>query len=143
MNNGASSGGAGGGASIINNGGAGTGTTSNPGGVAANTFSSAKFMLEKQYRVDCGSAGGAGRSNGALFAGANGGGVLIIEVGGNLTGGSATINVNGAVGANSSGIGSNDGGAGGGGGGAAIVLYRKALTGSITINSNGGLGGNQ
>ena len=77
-----------------------------------------------------------------MGVGGNGGGVLILEVLGNLTfGGSSTLTADGAAGTAST-AGGNDGGGGGGSGGQIFVLYRGTLTGSPTTTVTGGAGGN-
>lgn len=108
-------------------------------------------------------AGGGGAGGGAGYnhttasgsdvteAGGNGGaggGALIIEVAGDITFSSTTINVSGAngedgldgAGSGSSGYAASGGG-GGGAGGTVIILCSGTITGSPTINVSGGTGG--
>lgn len=134
--------GAGGGASCLTNGQAGI-TGHSPWGVTAASFSTTTFRLLKQYRIDCGAAGGRWRNSGSYnLAGGHGGGCLIIEVGWNLTWGTGQINANGANGVSTGGATSGDGGSGGGGGGSVLVIHGGTLTGTPSINVNGGTGGN-
>lgn len=88
-----------------------------------------------------GGGGGAGdANNSAAVNGASGGGIIYLLVKGSV-GGTGTITSNGATAGNTI-SGNNDAPGGGGGGGAIALNVTGAITG-ITINANGGAGGNQ
>lgn len=80
-------------------------------------------------------------------AGGAGGGCIILEVLGNITFSSTTLNARGASGsngANGTGTANNatgGGGGGGGGGGCVVVLYGGTATGSPTVNVGAGSAG--
>lgn len=87
-------------------------------------------------------AGGAGGDGGA------GGGCIILEVAGNLTFSSTTVDCSGADGSDGSDGSDNatnsaggGGGGGGGAGGSFVCLYGGTLTGSVTPDVSGGAGG--
>lgn len=101
-----------------------------------------------------GGGGGAGSGNGAAASGGDGGaggvggGCLILEVAGDLTLSSTTIDCSGGDGSNGtdgtdngSNSASGGGGGGGGGGGSCVILYGGTLTGSVTPDVSGGSGG--
>lgn len=108
--------------------------------------------------ASCG-GGGANGGGGATTLGVSqsvsggfgeaGGGCIIIEVGGDVTFSSTTVNIEGIGGAN--GADSDDvaptavydqsGGGGGGAGGTFICLYSGSVSGSPTVNKSGGAGG--
>lgn len=105
-----------------------------------------------------GGAGGGAGHNYTVAAGSDvseaggnggtGGGAVIIEVAGDITFSSTTINVSGGngedgydgTGSGSTGYGASGGG-GGGAGGTVIILCSGTITGSPTINVSGGTGG--
>lgn len=98
-------------------------------------------------RIFMGGGGGAGDANNPFGgAGGNGGGIVYLITYNTVTG-NGSINANGAPGGDSQGNGNpfsttgNDG-AGGGGGGGTILIKASNVTG-ITLNANGGNGGNQ
>lgn len=99
-------------------------------------------------RIFFGGGGGAGeQDNGFGGAGGNGGGIVYMLTYGTVTG-TGSIEANGAVGQNAAGtppISSYSGkdGAGGGGGGGAIILQSVGGVNSVSLNANGGNGGNQ
>jgi hypothetical protein len=142
---------------------AASGATGGTGGTAqAQPFSfglsAADMMIaSRMIPFGPGAGGGGGGSGtttvgvGASGAGGNGGaggGCVIMEVRGNLTLTSATLNFagsNGSNGGNGSGAPSNCAGGGGGGGGGAgggfYCLYNGTLTGSATPTVTGGSAG--
>lgn len=87
-----------------------------------------------------GSGGAASRNNtpgvNGASSGANGGGMVLIRAG-NLSG-SATITANGSTAFQAT---ANDGGGGGGAGGTVVVLVRGPGIAGLTVNANGGRGG--
>jgi uncharacterized repeat protein (TIGR01451 family) len=92
-------------------------------------------------RVVMGGSGGAGSRNNdpgvnGSSAGANGGGIVLIRAG-NMSG-SAAITANGSAAFQTT---LNDGGGGGGAGGTVVVLVRGTGIGGLTVNANGGRGG--
>ena len=119
--------------------GAGTAGTAggNVGGNASAPSANAQRILWNNPRPGYygGGAGGRGGSSGGL--GGNGGQAVVITCASiNFTG---TIDVSGAVGANSSG--NNLGSGGGGGGGYVWLIGRDSVTNSGTITVTGGAGG--
>lgn len=106
--------------------------------LARGGFGGAPFY-DSPGRVVLGGGGGAGsRNNSSTIAGAGatGGGIVLIRAG-RLTG-TATITANGAAAYNDT---LNDGGGGGGAGGAIVVLARGGGIGGLTLQANGGRGG--
>ncbi|MEI2709690.1 MAG: T9SS type A sorting domain-containing protein [Chitinophagaceae bacterium] len=92
-------------------------------------------------RLFFGGGGGAGDGNDNYSGdGGNGAGIIYLIVNGTISG-TGNIRANGDAGFNTSG-GHNDAPGGGGGGGAIVVLANSTITG-ITIQANGGNGGNQ
>lgn len=88
-----------------------------------------------------GGGGGAGdANNNATQDGGKGGGIIYLLVTGTLSG-SGTLTANGAVAGNT--INGNNDAPGGGGGGGAIKLNVQGTISGITVNANGGAGGNQ
>ena len=140
-----------------------SGSTGGAGGTAQTqpfTFglsASDTMMAGRMIPFGPGSGGGGGGSgttttgvgaSGAGGAGGAGGGCVIMEVRGNLTFSSTTLNFSGATGSNGgngSGAPSNCAGGGGGGGGGSgggfYCMYNGTLTGSATPNVAGGSGG--
>ena len=93
-------------------------------------------------RIAMGGGGGAGTRNNSgndnqASAGATGGGIIFIRAG-SLTG-TATLTANGANAYNAT---ANDAGGGGGAGGTIVVLSRAGGEGGLTLQANGGTGGN-
>jgi len=87
-----------------------------------------------------GGGGGAGHSNGAVTVskgGGHGGGVILIQAD-NLIGNGYKITANGAKGGNAASDGASGGGAGG-----SIIMDVNTYTGSVTIQANGGKGGDE
>jgi hypothetical protein len=88
-----------------------------------------------------GGGGGAGGRNNVVTAtasaGGAGGGIVMIRAG--LLSGTATISANGL---NPGDLTPNEGGGGGGAGGAVMVLSQAGGENGLTINVNGGKGGN-
>ena len=112
------------------------------GGLSLSSYISAN-------RIFMGGGGGGGQQNNSGSSnGGNGGGIILLKAGTILTNSNCAsaikITANGITASNTSG-GGNDG-AGGGGGGGSIVLqvdnYSNTSTCPLTINSNGGNGGN-
>jgi uncharacterized repeat protein (TIGR01451 family) len=90
-------------------------------------------------RVVLGGGGGAGarnNSSGIAAAGAAGGGIVLIRAG-SLTG-TGTVTANGAAAYNDT---ANDGGGGGGAGGSIVILTRGGGFTGLTVQANGGRGG--
>ncbi len=98
------------------------------------------FLSPSITRLVMGGGGGAGDNNnnsvGLNSSGAAGGGLVLIRAG-SMTG-SATILAGGARAADNP---SNDGAGGGGAGGSVIIVSKTANIGSLTINADGGRGG--
>jgi uncharacterized repeat protein (TIGR01451 family)/fimbrial isopeptide formation D2 family protein len=132
------------------NSGGGGGSNGGAGGRGGNTWQSnsaiggyggASFAASTAAnRVVLGGGGGGGSKNNddgntAASTGAAGGGIVMLRAG-SFTG-SATVNANGASAYNDT---LNDGGGGGGAGGSVIVIGGSGL-GGLTINANGGDGG--
>lgn len=108
-------------------------------------------------RLFLGGGGGAGDQNfstapNQVGIGGSGGGIILLEVYGNITG-SGAIESNGATGGSSNPnnitnpaptqkVG-NDGAGGGGGGGTIRLSHNGTLPASVTLRANGGNGGNQ
>lgn len=84
-----------------------------------------------------GGGGGGDGGSSAAGNGGNGGGIILIRSFATVTG-NGTLKANGANGTTSG----NDG-AGGGGGGGAIIIQSAAGIGNLTLQANGGIGGNQ
>ena len=95
-------------------------------------------------RLILGGGGGAGTTNdgtgtdalGFDSSGAAGGGVVMIRS--NTVSGTGTINANGASALSVL----NDGGGGGGAGGSVVVISKSGGVGTLTVNAQGGNGGN-
>jgi uncharacterized repeat protein (TIGR01451 family)/fimbrial isopeptide formation D2 family protein len=131
------------------NSGGGGGSNGGAGGRGGNTWQSnsavggyggASFAgSAATNRIIMGGGGGGGTRNNdttiAASTGAAGGGIVMIRAG-SFTG-SATINASGASAYDNT---LNDGGGGGGAGGSVIVMGTSGI-GGITINVNGGTGG--
>ena len=101
------------------------------GGKALNSSSSTKIFA--------GGGGGAGHynNNPTTHGGGDGGGIIIV-IAKNLIGNGYKISANGRVG----GSGGSDGASGGGAGGTIIMNVTNSYSGSLTIEANGGNGGN-
>lgn len=128
--------GGGGGANWGRGGGGGNAWQSNG---ATGGFGGAPFY-DSPGRVVLGGGGGAGarnNSSGIASAGAAGGGIVLIRAG-RLTG-TGTITANGAAAFNTT---ANDGGGGGGAGGSIVILSRGGGLGGLSLQANGGRGGN-
>ncbi|MGD0758118.1 MAG: C25 family cysteine peptidase [Candidatus Sulfotelmatobacter sp.] len=92
-------------------------------------------------RVAMGGGGGAGTRNNSdgdnqASGGATGGGIIIIRA--NLLTGTATLTANGVAAYNGT---ANDAGGGGGAGGSIVVLSATGGESGLTLNANGGTGG--
>ncbi len=92
-------------------------------------------------RVAMGGGGGAGTRNNSdgdnqASGGATGGGIIIIRA--NLVTGTATLTANGVAAYNGT---ANDAGGGGGAGGSIVVLSATGGESGLTLNANGGTGG--
>lgn len=97
-------------------------------------YSTEKFFL--------GGGGGAGDSdNGTGTSGVRGGGIVYLISNGTVSG-TGSINANGHNGLTTMGPSGRDG-TGGGGGGGSVMIYSTGIIANITINANGGKGGNQ
>lgn len=123
------------------NSGGGGGGNGGAGGVGGNTWSSTlPYGGIGGYATASamGGGGGAGTSNdtvGYRVSGGAGGGGVILRAG-SVTG-SGTINANGSIGQTAD----QDGGGGGGAGGSVVVFVKTGLLSGLTINVNGGKGG--
>lgn len=127
--------GGGGGANWGRGGGGGNTWQSN---LARGGFGGAPFY-DSPGRVVLGGGGGAGsrnNSSGIAASGAAGGGIVLVRAG-RLTG-TGTITANGAAAFNDT---LNDGGGGGGAGGSVVVLTRGGGFAGLTVQANGGRGG--
>jgi len=115
-----------------NSSGSGAGCTATFKGIGGKALSS-----NSGQRIFMGGGGGAGHYNysGSNSYGGNGGGIIFIWAN-NINGNNQTISANGAKGGNSI-----SDGAGGGGGAGTIILYSNNYTGNLTVNTNGGNGG--
>jgi len=128
----------GGGGANLSNGGMGggnfstTGCTGNYRGLAGKALSS-----HGGKKLFMGGGGGAGHSNNntAARGGGNGGGIIII-IADSVVGNGYKISANGQAGGNS-----NSDAAGGGGAGGTIILSVNSYSGSLTVEANGGKGG--
>lgn len=151
-------GGGGGGAYSVGGGGGYGWTPNTPPGAQTGGLGGYSVPMSAG-RLVMGGGGGAGTTNngtgpltgGLASSGAPGGGIVLIRTA--TASGSATINVNGAPGIwDPSGnvpsasytprIVCNDAAGGGGGGGSVLVFASNSALGSLTINANGGNGGN-
>jgi len=106
--------------------------------LARGGFGGAPFY-DSPGRVVLGGGGGAGarnNSSGVAAAGAAGGGIVLVRAG-RITG-NGTITANGAAAFNDT---ANDGGGGGGAGGSIVILSRGGGIGGLTLQANGGRGG--
>lgn len=151
---------------VIDNIGIGVGTAATtdptvpPGGAGGtNPFPVSLSIIVYAHAtiVGCGSGGGGGSSGSSAggagnFAGnggngARGGGAILLEVAGDCTFSSTSVDVrgnDGSVGANWTSTGAEGGaggGGGGGGGGSFLCLVNGTITGSPTVQSTGGAGG--
>ena len=141
----------GGGGNNHNNGGAGGGNLST-GGIGGGNSSSAGCMTELHglagkalsswsgKKMFFGGGGGAGHSNGTVTAskgGGHGGGVVLIQAD-NVIGNGYKISANGGKGGNAA----SDGASGGGSGGS-IIMDANTYSGSVTIQTIGGKGGDE
>jgi len=101
------------------------------GGKALNSSSGTKIFA--------GGGGGAGHfnNNPTTHGGGDGGGIIIV-IAKNIIGNGYKISANGRVG----GSGGSDGASGGGAGGTIIMNVTNSYSGSLTIEANGGNGGN-
>ncbi|HEX8618784.1 MAG TPA: C25 family cysteine peptidase [Thermoanaerobaculia bacterium] len=116
----------------------GTGGNAWQSNLARGGFGGAPFY-NSPGRVILGGGGGAGarnNSSGIAASGAAGGGIVLIRAG-RLTG-TATVTANGAAAFNDT---ANDGGGGGGAGGSVVILARGGGLGGLTVQANGGRGG--
>ena len=130
----------GGGGANLTTGGAGGGNSSSAGclgnyyghgGKALNASSGQKIYF--------GGGGGAGHANNTTVStgGGNGGGIIFIQAG-TITGNDQKILSNGKAGGNTTGDGASGGGAGG-----TIIMTVSTYSGNLTIEANGGQGGNE
>ena len=103
-------------------------------GVGGKALSSASGT-----KIFAGGGGGAGHynNNPTTHGGGDGGGIIIV-IAKNLIGNGYKISANGQVG----GSGGSDGASGGGAGGTVIMNVTNSYSGSLTIEANGGNGGN-
>ncbi|HVR40738.1 MAG TPA: C25 family cysteine peptidase, partial [Thermoanaerobaculia bacterium] len=130
------SGGGGGG----NGGAGGLGGNSWQSNLARGGFGGAAFTATTG-RVALGGGGGAGSRNNSpgitsAGAGSDGGGVVLVRAG-NISG-TGTITANGSNALNAT---LNDGAGGGGAGGSIVFLVRSGTLAGLTLNANGGSGG--
>ncbi len=128
-------------------GGGGNGGTGGRGGNSWNTnlavggFGGSPFAQAAAGRLVMGGGGGAGTRNNtpgvtAASSGGAGGGMVIIRAG--SVNGTATISATGADAFNDT---DNDGGGGGGAGGSVVFWVKSGLLTGLTVNANGGRGG--
>lgn len=141
----------GGGGNNHNNGGAG-GANLSAGGKGGGNSSSAGCTTELHglpgkalsswngKKIFFGGGGGAGHSNGAVTVskgGGHGGGFILIQAD-NLVGNGFKITATGGKGGNAASDGASGGGAGG-----SIIMDVNTYSGSVTIQANGGKGGDE
>jgi len=109
-----------------------TGNFRGIGGKALSSWSGTKMFL--------GGGGGAGHANSTTqpYAGGNGGGIIIV-IAKNIIGNGHKITANGQAGKSTS----YDGASGGGAGGSIIMNVSTGYSGGLTIQANGGNGGNE
>ena len=131
----------GGGGANLNAGGKGGGNSSSAGCTTDLHADAGKALKSwNGKKIFFGGGGGAGHSNGALTisnGGGNGGGVILIH-GSNLIGNGYKISANGGGG----GTAVSDGASGGGAAGS-IIMEIAGYSGSVTIQANGGKGGDE
>jgi len=141
----------GGGGNNHNNGGAG-GANLNAGGKGGGNSSSGGCTTELHglpgkalsswsgKKLFLGGGGGAGHSNGAVTVskgGGHGGGIILIQAD-NIIGNGYKITANGAKGGNAASDGASGGGAGG-----SLIMDVNTFSGSLTMQTNGGKGGDE
>ncbi len=130
----------GGGGANLDAGGTGGGNSSNGVACTATLRGEAGKSLSSNsgQKIYSGGGGGAGHSNNGLsnVSGAHGGGIIFIWAN-NLIGNSQLITAGGGKGGSSL-----SDGAGGGGGGGTIIMHVTSYTGPVTVQANGGAGGN-
>lgn len=116
----------------------GTGGNAWQSNLPTGGFGGAPFYNSPGRVVLGGGGGGGARNNSAGIAssGGAGGGAVLIRAG-SLTG-TGTITANGAAAFNDT---ANDGGGGGGAGGTIVILTRGGGFGGLTLQANGGRGG--
>jgi hypothetical protein len=131
----------GGGGANLSAGGRGGGNSSNVGCVTNLRGEAGKALSSwSGKKIFFGGGGGAGHSNSSLSAsngGGNGGGIIFIHAN-NIIGNGYQISATGGTGGNAI----SDGASGGGGGGS-IVLDINSYSGSLTVQTNGGKGGDE
>ncbi len=130
----------GGGGANLTLGGAGGGNSSSTG-CQGNYYGHAGKALDASggQKIYLGGGGGAGHANNttASSGGGNGGGIIFIQAA-TIVGNSQKIISNGKAGGNTTGDGASGGGAGG-----TIIMNVSTYSGSLTIEANGGQGGNE
>ncbi|MBI3137890.1 MAG: T9SS type A sorting domain-containing protein [Sphingobacteriales bacterium] len=130
----------GGGGANLDAGGTGGGNSSSGVACTATFRGEAGKSLSSNsgQKIYSGGGGGSGHSNNGLsnVSGAPGGGIVFIWAN-NLIGNSRLITASGGNGGSSL-----SDGAGGGGGGGTIILHISSYTGPVTVQANGGNGGN-
>jgi len=128
------------------NSGGGGGSNGGDGGKGGFSWSSGKDVgglggdafVSSVTKIVMGGGGGAGSDNnttGYRSSGAAGGGIVIVRV--NAISGAGTISANGSDALDPD----QDGGGGGGAGGTVVVATRTGTLSGLTINANGGRGG--
>lgn len=130
----------GGGGANISNGGDGGGNSSTTGcggdyhGIGGKSLNAASGQ-----KIYLGGGGGAGHANNTTVStgGGNGGGIIFIQAG-TITGNDQKILSNGTAGGNTTGDGASGGGAGG-----TIIMTISTYSGNLSIEANGGQGGNE
>ena len=132
--------GGGGGANLTNGGNGGgnfstTGCTGSRPGLAGKALSNSGGT-----KIFLGGGGGAGHANSTTqpYAGGNGGGIIIV-IAKNIIGNGYKILANGQTGRSTT----YDGASGGGAGGTILMNVTNSYTGALTIQANGGNGGNE
>lgn len=130
----------GGGGANLNAGGIGGGNSSSGVSCTATLRGEGGRSLSSNsgQKIYMGGGGGAGHSNNGLsnVSGGNGAGIIFIWSN-NITGNGHSISATGAAGGSSI-----SDGAGGGGAGGTIILHSTNYTGALTVEANGGSGGN-
>lgn len=130
----------GGGGGNLSNGGDGGGNSSTTGCRGDYHGIGGKLLnAESGQKIYLGGGGGAGHANNTTVStgGGNGGGIIFIQAG-TIVGNNQKILSNGKAGGNTTGDGASGGGAGG-----TIIMTVSTYSGNLTIEANGGHGGNE
>lgn len=134
--------GGGGGANLTAGGNGGGNFSTGPSGCTGNFQGRGGKPLQtwSNRKIFAGGGGGAGHANNTVqpYGGGNGGGIIIV-LAKNIIGNGYKISANGQTGRSTS----YDGASGGGAGGTIIMNVINSYSGTLTIQANGGNGGNE